>query len=113
MTVLVTGGAGYIGSHTVRALRGRGREVVAIDNLGNGHEAALLGVPLVVGDIDDGILVEKIVAEYSVDACIHFAALKAVGESMQQPARYFRNNVGGTNTLLDALQRSGVSKVVF
>lgn len=113
MTVLVTGGAGYIGSHTVRALRDRGREVVVLDNLGNGHEAALLGAPLVVGDIDDGILVEKIVAEYSVDACIHFAALKAVGESMQQPARYFRNNVGGSNTLFEGLQRSGVTKVVF
>ena len=76
MTVLVTGGAGYIGSHTVRALRGRGREVVVLDNLGNGHEASLLGAPLVVGDIDDGILVEKLVAEYEVDACIHFAALE-------------------------------------
>lgn len=113
MTVLVTGGAGYIGSHTVRALRERGREVVVLDNLGNGHEAALLGAPLVAGDIDDGILVEKVVAEYGVDACIHFAALKAVGESMQQPARYFRNNVAGSNTLLEGLQRSGVTKVVF
>jgi UDP-glucose-4-epimerase GalE len=113
MTVLVTGGAGYIGSHTVRALRERGREVVVLDNLGNGHEAAVLGAPLVVGDIDDGILVEKLVAEYGVDSCIHFAALKAVGESMEQPARYFHNNVAGSNTLLDALQRSGVTKVVF
>ena len=110
MTVLVTGGAGYIGSHTVRALRERGREVVVLDNLGNGHEAAVLGAPLVVGDIDDGILVEKLVAEYGVDSCIHFAALKAVGESMEQPARYFRNNVAGSNTLLDALQRSGVTQ---
>jgi UDP-glucose-4-epimerase GalE len=113
MTVLVTGGAGYIGSHTVRALRARGREVVVLDNLANGHEAALLGAPLVVGDIDDGILVEKLVIEHEVDACIHFAALKAVGESMSQPARYFRNNVAGSNTLLDALDRAGVSKVVF
>ena len=68
MTVLVTGGAGYIGSHTVRALRGRGREVVVLDNLSNGREDAVLGSPLVVGDIDDGLLVEKVVAEYEVDS---------------------------------------------
>ncbi len=113
MSVLVTGGAGYIGSHTVRALRERRREVVVLDNLGNGHEAALLGAPLVVGDVDDGMLVEKVVHEFGVDACIHFAALKAVGESMVQPARYFRNNVAGSNTLFDALERSAVGRVVF
>jgi UDP-glucose 4-epimerase len=113
MTVLVTGGAGYIGSHTVRALRARGREAVVLDNLSNGREEAVLGAPLVVGGIDDGLLVEKIVAEYDVDACIHFAALKAVGESMEQPARYFDNNVSGTATLLDGLQRSGVERFVF
>jgi UDP-glucose 4-epimerase len=113
MTVLVTGGAGYIGSHTVRALRVRGREVVVLDNLSNGREEAVLGAPLVVGDIDDGLLIEKIVAEYDVDSCLHFAALKAVGESMEQPARYFDNNVSGTITLLEGLQRSGVGRVVF
>jgi UDP-glucose 4-epimerase len=113
VTVLVTGGAGYIGSHTVRALRAAGREVLVLDNLGNGHEAAVLGAPLVVGDIDDGMLVEKLVAEYDIDACIHFAALKAVGESMDQPARYFRNNVSGSLTLLDALERAGVERFVF
>ena len=113
MTVLVTGGAGYIGSHTVRALRARGREVVVLDNLSNGHEFAVLGAPLVTGDIDDGVLVEKTVAEFEVDACIHFAALKAVADSMEQPARYFRNNVAGSNTLLEALGRGGVERVVF
>jgi UDP-glucose-4-epimerase GalE len=113
MTVLVTGGAGYIGSHTVRALRARGREVVVLDNLSNGYEAAVVGSPLVTGDIDDGVLVEKVVAEFEVDACIHFAALKAVADSMEQPARYFRNNVAGSNTLLEALGRTGVDRVVF
>ncbi len=113
MTVLVTGGAGYIGSHTVRALRRHGRDVVVLDNLSNGYEPAALGAPLVIGDVDDVALVEKLVVEHDIDACVHFAALKAVGESMKQPARYFRNNVSGTNDLLDSLERSGVNRVVF
>ncbi|MBI2709913.1 MAG: UDP-glucose 4-epimerase GalE [Actinobacteria bacterium] len=113
MTVLVTGGAGYIGSHTVRLLRDLGRDVVVLDNLEFGHEAALLGATLVRGDVADADLVCRIVAEHGVDAAIHFAAYKAAGESMEVPERYFANNVASTNLLLDALHRSGVRRFVF
>ncbi|MEP6661186.1 MAG: UDP-glucose 4-epimerase GalE [Acidimicrobiales bacterium] len=113
MTVLVTGGAGYIGSHTVRLLRERGREVVVLDSLELGHRAAVLDAPLVVGRVDDEPLVEKLVEEFGVDAVIHFAAYKSAGESMHEPEKYFRNNVGGSLGLLEALRRSGVRRFVF
>ena len=113
MTVLVTGGAGYIGSHTVRLLRERGRDVVVLDSMEYGHRDAVLGAPLVVGRIDDRDLVAKTVADHGVESVIHFAAYKAAGESMEQPGRYFANNVGSTNALLDALQGAGVDKFVF
>jgi UDP-glucose 4-epimerase len=113
MTVLVTGGAGYIGSHTVRLLRERGREVVVLDSLELGHRAAVLDAPLVVGRVDDEALVEKIVGEFGVDAVIHFAAYKNAGESVHEPEKYFRNNVGGSLGLLDGLRRSGVRRFVF
>ena len=113
MTVLVTGGAGYIGSHTVRLLRERGREVVVLDSLELGHRAAVLDAPLVVGRVDDEPLVEKVVDEFGVDAVIHFAAYKSAGESMHEPEKYFRNNVGGSLGLLEGLRRSGVHRFVF
>src|SRR3954470_12830931 len=104
MTVLVTGGAGYIGSHTVRALRERGRDVVVLDTLETGHEGALLGVPLIVGSIADEDLVRRVVAEHKVDSVIHFAGYKNAGESMADPGKYFTNNVVGTACLLRALE---------
>lgn len=113
MTILVTGGAGYIGSHTVRLLREQGRDVVVLDSLELGHRAAVLDAPLVVGDIADRELVGRVVAEHGVDAVVHFAAYKAAGESMEKPERYFANNVAGTNALLDALGRAGVRRIVF
>jgi UDP-glucose 4-epimerase len=113
MTVLVTGGAGYIGSHTVRLLRERGRDVVVLDNLEHGHAEAVLDAALVVGDIADAGLVRRVVADHGVDAVVHFAAYKAAGESMEQPARYFANNVGATNAFLDALRSVDVSRFVF
>jgi UDP-glucose 4-epimerase len=113
MTVLVTGGAGYIGSHTVRLLRERARDVVVLDSMEFGHRDAVLDAPLVVGAIDDAELVQRTVAEHGVESVIHFAAYKAAGESMEQPSRYFSNNVGGTNALLDALRLAEVDKVVF
>jgi UDP-glucose 4-epimerase len=114
VSVLVTGGAGYIGSHTVRALRRRSRDVVVLDSLEMGHRQAVPSdVPLVVGDIADADLVARTVEEHGVTAAIHFAALKAAGESMENPARYFANNVGKSNTLLDSLRLGGVDRFVF
>lgn len=113
MSVLVTGGAGYIGSHTVRLLCEQGRDVVVLDSLEYGHRSAVLDAPLVVGDIADAGLVTRMVADHGVDAVVHFAAYKAAGESMEQPGRYFANNVSGTNLLLEALHSAGVDRVVF
>lgn len=113
MTVLVTGGAGYIGSHTVALLRESGRKVVVLDSMEFGHAASVTGVPLVEGDIADADVVRRVVDEHQVDSCVHFAAYKAAGESMSDPGRYFRNNVASTNALLDALRISDVSRVVF
>ena len=113
MTILVTGGAGYIGSHTVRLLREHGHEVVVLDTMEFGHAEAIEGTPLVIGDIADQDLVAKTVASYGVDGVIHFAAYKAAGESVQQPGRYFVNNVAGSAFLLEALERAGVKRLVF
>ena len=113
MTVLVTGGAGYIGAHTSRALVAAGHDVVVLDSLELGQRSMVGQLPLVVGNIADAGLVAAVVAEHGVDSCIHFAAYKAAGESMEQPGRYFANNVGGSNALLSALQWSGVGTVVF
>jgi UDP-glucose-4-epimerase GalE len=112
-TTLVTGGAGYIGSHTVRALRESDRGVVVLDSLERGNADAVLDAPLVVGDIADEGLVEQICREHGVDTIVHFAAYKNVGESMREPSMYFRNNVDGTVRLLDAALRAGVSQFVF
>ncbi|HLH46034.1 MAG TPA: UDP-glucose 4-epimerase GalE [Acidimicrobiales bacterium] len=113
MAVLVTGGAGYIGSHTVRLFRQRGRDVVVLDSLEYGHRAAVDGVPLVEADIADREAVRAVIEDFSVDAIVHFAAYKAAGESMEQPGRYFRNNVAGTNALVDAAADAGVERLVF
>jgi UDP-glucose-4-epimerase GalE len=113
MAILVTGGAGYIGSHTLRMLLERGRDAVVLDSMEFGHEAAVLGAPLVVGDIADGALVRKTIDEHNIDSVIHFAAYKAAGESMERPERYFNNNVAGTAALLDTLRESGVRRIVF
>jgi UDP-glucose-4-epimerase GalE len=112
-TTLVTGGAGYIGSHTVRALREAGRGVVVLDTLERGNADAVLDAPVVVGDIADEGLVEQVCSDHGVGSIVHFAAYKNVGESMRQPSMYFRNNVDGTVRLLDAALRAGVSQVVF
>ena len=113
MSVLVTGGAGYIGSHTVRQLRKRGDDVVVLDNLEFGHRDAVADTPLVVGDIADQDLVSDTVAQYGVDSVVHFAAYKAAGESFEDPGRYFINNVGGTARLLETAYQGGVRRFVF
>ena len=113
MSVLVTGGAGYIGSHTVRALRNAGVDVVVLDSLEYGHREAVLDAPLEVGDIADAALVERVVNDYAVDSVVHFAAYKAAGESMEVPGRYFENNVGRSARLLSALHDAGIERIVF
>lgn len=113
MTVLVTGGAGYIGSHTVRALRAKGSQVVVLDSLEYGHEEALLGVELVQGNIRDRDLVASICRSHTVTQVVHFAAYKSVGESMEQPGKYWLNNVAGSVDLVEAILGAGVSEIVF
>jgi UDP-glucose 4-epimerase len=113
MAVLVTGGAGYIGSHTVRTLRARDHDVVVLDDLSAGHAAAVTDAELVVGRVEDQALVAEIVRTRRVDAVVHFAALKAAGQSMEQAARYLRHNTGGTLLLLEALIDAGVHRFVF
>ena len=114
MSILVTGGAGYIGSVTVEALRGRGLNVVVIDNLVYGHRNAVdASMPFYEGDIGDKELVSRIIAENSVTACMHFSAYAYVGESVQQPQKYFQNNVRQTLDLLDVLLEHDVKQFVF
>lgn len=113
MTILVTGGAGYIGSHTVRQLREAGRDVIVLDSMELGHEEALLGAELVVGDIADFDLVTALCRDRNVKSVIHFAAYKSVGESMTDPFRYFTNNVSGSTMLIDAIVAAGVEQMVF
>ncbi len=114
MAILVTGGAGYIGSVTVELLREKGESVVVLDNLVYGHRAAVdENVPFYQGNIGDKDLVKRIVREHAVDACIHFAAYAYVGESVTDPAKYYENNTSQTNQLLNALVEAGVRRVVF
>lgn len=113
MAVLVTGGAGYIGSHTVAALHERGEEIVVLDNLQQGHKEALLGGKLYVGDLRDGETLDKLFSENEIDAVIHFAANSLVGESMKDPGKYYHNNVYGTLCLLEKMNQYGVKKIVF
>ena len=108
MTVLVTGGAGYVGSHAVKELRASGIPCVILDNLRRGHRELALDTELVVGDIADASLVAQIIAKHRVTAVMHFAAFAYVGESMQDPAMYYRNNVAATATMLETIIRSGV-----
>ncbi len=115
-TILVTGGAGYIGSHAVLSLQEKGYDVVILDNLVYGHRDIVenhLNVELVVGDTCDAALLEELFRSREITAVMHFAAYAYVGESVANPAKYYHNNVVGTLTLLEAMQRAGVDKFVF
>ena len=119
--ILVTGGAGYIGSHTTLALLNAGHNVVVLDNLCNSSAESLERVAklagrapaFVDGDIRDRAVLDRLFAEHSVDAVLHFAGLKAVGESVAQPLRYYDNNVHGSQVLLQACADAGVFNFVF
>ena len=114
MTVLVTGGAGYIGSHMVHALADAGESVVVVDNLSTGFSGFIpQGVPLFIGDAADENLVEGVIASHRVDAIIHFAGSVVVPDSMRDPLGYYRNNTMTTRSLLGAAIKSGVSKFIF
>lgn len=113
MTVLVTGGAGYIGSHTVAALLDRNEDVVIIDNLQQGYRKSVLGGKLYEGDIRDSAFLTKVFKENKMDAVIHFAANSLVGESMQNPGKYYHNNVYGTLNLLESMKAFDVNRIVF
>lgn len=111
--ILVTGGAGYIGSHTVKELVKRGYDVTVLDNLSNGHMTSLRGVEYINGDIGDTRSVTELLKSKNVDAVINFAALACVGESVSNPGKYYENNVVKSKALLDAVVNSGVNKIVF
>jgi UDP-arabinose 4-epimerase len=112
-TILVTGGAGYIGSHAAKALARSGYEPVTYDNLGRGHRAAVRWGPLVVGDLADRPLLVETMRRHKVAAVMHFAAFAYVGESVSEPERYFRNNVASSLSLLEAMGEAGVHDIVF
>lgn len=121
MAVLVTGGAGYIGSHTVVELLNANREVVVLDNLSNSSAKSLDRVKQITGkavtfyqgDVLDRALLKRIFADHNIESVIHFAGLKAVGESVVKPIEYYRNNVEGSLTLLDEMRQAGVFNFVF
>ena len=122
MNILVTGGAGFIGSHTLIELYNAGHTAVVIDNLSNSSKkslervAEILGIPEIPFyqvDIRDREGLEKVFAEHQLDACIHFAGLKAVGESVEKPWEYYENNIGGTLVLVDVMRKHGCKNIIF
>ncbi|MGE5578243.1 MAG: UDP-glucose 4-epimerase GalE [Syntrophothermus sp.] len=115
MNILVTGGAGYIGSHTAAALRRAGHRVVILDNLQTGHApaAAAVGGVFVQGNVGDGALVQEVLGRHRIEVVVHFAANSLVGESMVKPEKYWANNLGNGLRLLEAMREAGVSKIVF
>jgi len=112
-TVLVTGGAGYIGSHTVLQLVARGERVLVLDDLSTGFRQAVRDAPLVVGNVGDRKLIDQLLAEHGVDTIIHFAAHTIVPESVANPLKYYGNNTCATRSLLEAASQAGVKHVVF
>lgn len=113
MAILVTGGAGYIGSHTVATLISQNKEVIVVDNLAQGHRDAVLGGSLYVGDLRDKAFMEEVFRKNEIEGVIHFAADSLVGESMVNPGKYYNNNVYGTLCLLELMVKYGVNSIVF
>ena len=113
MTILVTGGAGYIGSHTVNMLQRNQRKVVVLDSMEFGHRSAIADAELVVGNIRDRTLVTELCRSRGVEQVIHFAAYKSVGESMEFPDLYWLNNVAGSVDLVEGILAAGVRHIVF
>lgn len=114
MRVLVTGGAGYIGSHAVKVLRRAGHEPIVVDNLYRGHrEAVPADVPFYHADLADGSTLRQILARHEIECVMHFAALAYVGESVTEPLKYYANNTAGAIRLLDAMRETGVRRMVF
>ena len=114
MAVLICGGAGYVGSHNVRAFIERGENVIVVDSLETGHRASVPeGIKFYEGDIRNGEVLDKIFTENEVEAVVHFCAYSLVGESMEKPLKYFDNNVGGMISLLEAMHRHNVKRIIF
>lgn len=121
MRILVTGGAGFIGSHAALSFCESGHDVVVLDNFINGHPEAVRRVskltgkqiPLIEADVNDTRIVERVLEEYGIESVVHFAGLKAVGESSKKPLSYYRNNVSGMISLLEAMDAKGVKRLVF
>lgn len=111
--ILVTGGAGYIGSHTCKALAAKGYTPIAYDNLSNGHEWAVKWGPFIKGDISDRALLDEVFTKYKPSGIIHFAAFIEVGESVRNPGNFYRNNSCGTLTVMEAMHDHGCERIVF
>ncbi|MBQ7217705.1 MAG: UDP-glucose 4-epimerase GalE [Synergistaceae bacterium] len=114
MAVLICGGAGYIGSHNVRAFSQKGEEVIVIDSLETGHRASVPeGIKFYHADIRDAEALDRVFSENQIEAVIHFCAYSLVGESMEKPLKYFDNNIGGMISLLEAMQKHEVKRIIF
>ncbi len=113
MAILVTGGLGYVGSHAVKLLVGRGEKVVTLDDLSYGHRSASCGSEVVIGDIGDAALLKNIFSRHSIDAVMHFAAFTAVGESVENPQKYYINNIAKSLVLLQEMLAANVKHIIF
>jgi UDP-glucose-4-epimerase GalE len=113
MRVLVTGGAGYVGSHSAKLLAESGHDVTVVDNLAEGHRAAVGKLPLVVADLLDRAQIAALIRQNRIEAVMHFAAFAYVGVSVTEPAKYYQNNIVGTLSLLDAMRDTGINRIVF
>lgn len=113
MKILVTGGAGYIGSHVVKALGQKGYEILVYDNLSTGHEWAILYGGLVKGDLSDKFFLDKVIKEFKPDAIMHFAAFIQVEESVREPLKYYRNNTANTLNLLEVMKENRIKNFIF